>query len=211
MLEISEVFVSLQGETTFSGWPSTFIRLAGCNLNCRWCDTEYAKAPGRPWSVAQILEKVETGPELVSITGGEPLMQGETPELVNRLLDSGRRVVVETNGSLPIDTINDKACRMVDLKTPSSGQTGHICWANLDLLTCGDEIKMVAGAPEDLPWIKDVLAKNPMLQEFPVNISPVFGVFSAADLAAWILQSQIKARLNLQLHRIIWPDCHRGR
>ena len=143
MLRVSEVFRSIQGETSRAGRPCVFIRLAGCNLNCRWCDTRYAREGGDAWTLADLLDAVDGGPQGVCVTGGEPLLQEETPALVRALLDRGRSVAVETNGSLPIEAIDARASRALDLKAPSSGETEKMLWSNLDLLTPRDEVKIV--------------------------------------------------------------------
>ncbi len=211
MLNVIEVFRSIQGETTLAGWPCGFIRLAGCNLDCRWCDTRYAREGGRAWALAGLIAAMEGGPRRVCITGGEPLLQEETPALVRALLDRGRLVAVETNGSLPIDAIDARAARIVDLKPPSSGEAEKTRWANLDLLTPLDEVKIVIAGREDYAWAAEVLARDRRLAGRTVNLSPAPGALAAAELAEWILADRLDARLNVQLHKVLWPEAARGR
>ena len=211
MLLVSEVFISLQGETTFTGWPSTFIRLGGCNLRCRWCDTLHALSGGDAWERERLLQEAARGPRLVTITGGEPLCQPETPDLVRDLLDAGHTVVVETNGSLPIDALDPAAHRIVDLKPPSSGETDQICWPNLDLLTAGDEVKIVIADEADFAWAREHLAADPRLRAVTVNLSPAHGRMAPDALAEKILASGLQVRLNFQLHKLLWPTVERGR
>jgi 7-carboxy-7-deazaguanine synthase len=212
MLHIAEIFTSIQGETSLTGWPCTFIRLAGCNLGCRWCDTPGARAGGEPWELERLVESVGSGPPpLVAVTGGEPLCQEETPELVRRLLARGRTVLVETNGSLPIDRIDARASRIVDLKSPSSGETARIHWANLDLLTPRDELKIVIADRADYEWAKDLLATDPRVSRVTVNLSPAAPLLTGRELADWLVADKLHARLNVQLHRVLWPGEERGR
>ncbi len=211
MLLVAEIFTSVQGETTFSGRLSSFIRLAGCNLRCRWCDTAYAREGGEPWELDRILQRVAGGPVLVTVTGGEPLCQEETPVLVRSLLEEGRTVLVETNGSLPIDALDPRSHRIVDLKPPSSGETGSIHWPNLDLLSPRDEILIVIADRSDYVWARDLLRSDPRLAGVTVNFSPAHGAMAARELAEWIVDEQLEVRLNVQLHRILWPDEARGR
>ncbi|MFW5857757.1 MAG: 7-carboxy-7-deazaguanine synthase QueE [Planctomycetota bacterium] len=159
MLQLCECFLSIQGETTHAGWPCAFLRLAGCNLDCRWCDTAYARdEPGEPITVEACIERVEAlGVPLVSITGGEPLLQDETPVLAAALSERGYTVLVETNGSLDIDRIAPPALRILDLKPPSSGCDGRMDWSNLARLRTGDELKIPVANREDYDWTRRVL------------------------------------------------------
>jgi 7-carboxy-7-deazaguanine synthase len=211
MLDVSEVFRSIEGETSLAGRPCGFIRLTGCNLDCRWCDTRYAREGGEAWEIARLLEAMRAGPRLVCVTGGEPLLQDETPALVQALLAAGHDVAVETNGSLPIDVIDARARRMVDLKPPSSGEKDRIYWPNLELLALRDEIKIVIADRDDYTWAKDVLARNRRLSAVTVNLSPARGALAARELAAWILADGLEVRLNVQLHKVLWPEEERGR
>jgi 7-carboxy-7-deazaguanine synthase len=148
---------------------------------------------------------------LVTITGGEPLCQAETPGLVRDLLEAGHRVVVETNGTLPIDTLQEAAHRIVDLKPPSSGETERILWSNLDLLAGGDEVKILIADRADFAWAENLLAADSRLRGTTVNLSPVHGVLTGTELARMILEAGLEVRLNCQLHKFLWPEEDRGR
>ena len=211
MLLVAEIFTSVQGETTFTGRLSSFVRLAGCNLRCRWCDTAYAQAGGEPWDIDRILRHVAAGPRLVTVTGGEPLCQEETPELVRVLLSAGHQVIVETNGSLPIDPLDPGSHRIVDLKPPSSGETQKIHWPNLDRLSWRDEVKIVVADHGDYAWAAGLLAADARLAGVTVNLSPAHGLLQARELASWIVRDGLEVRLNVQLHRILWPEDDAGR
>ena len=211
MLYVTEVFTSIQGETTFAGWPSSFIRLSGCNLRCRWCDTRYAYEQGEQREIGELVEAVASGPTLVSVTGGEPLLQEDTPRLLTALADSGHRVIVETNGSLPVDSLDPRCHRIVDLKPPSSGEVGSTLWDNLSYLSARDEVKIVIADRGDFEWAENVVAVRRLPGEISVNFSPAHGMLAPRQLAEWILASGLHVRLNLQLHRLIWPDATQGR
>ncbi len=210
MLEISEIFHSIQGESIRAGRPCVFVRLAGCNLDCSYCDTAYARERGEPSTREAVVARVEAYRcRLVEITGGEPLLQEETPALVSSLLDRGREVLVETNGTLDISVLDPRAVRIMDLKCPSSGESGKTRWENLARLTPRDEVKFVVAGREDYLWAKGVVREK--LPAGPaVLFSPAAGLLDPADLAAWIIADGLEARLQLQLQKIIWPDRDRG-
>jgi len=202
-LEITEIFCSIQGESSWSGRPCTFVRLTGCNLRCAFCDTAYAYENGRFMEVSEIVEQVRRlRCGLVEITGGEPLLQAETPALAGRLLETGHTVLVETNGSIDIDIVDPRCVRIVDMKCPSSGMAGHNDLGNLRKLKERDELKFVIGTREDYEFAKELLAAFPALP-CEVNFSPVFGLLSPRTLAGWILEDRLPVRLNLQLHKLI--------
>jgi 7-carboxy-7-deazaguanine synthase len=208
MLEIAEIFHSIQGESTHAGLPCTFVRLAGCNLECLWCDTKHAC--GERWTVGAVLKKVEHyGCALVEITGGEPLLQPACPELAEQLLEEGYTVLLETNGSLPIDTIPAEVIRIVDLKCPDSGMTDRMHWPNIDLLNpARDEVKFVVASRTDYEWSRDVIRRHALERRCAsILISPVWGRINLQDLAAWILEDRLPVRFQLQLHKLVWgPD-----
>ncbi len=208
MLQLCECFLSIQGETTHAGWPCAFLRLAGCNLDCRWCDTAYARdEPGEPITVEACIERVEAlGVPLVSITGGEPLLQDETPVLAAALSERGYTVLVETNGSLDIDRIAPPALRILDLKPPSSGCDGRMDWSNLARLRTGDELKIPVANREDYDWTRRVLRDADVPPSVTPLLSPVQPDLTPRALADWMLADRLPARLQVQLHRILWPD-----
>jgi 7-carboxy-7-deazaguanine synthase len=211
-LVVNEIFYSIQGESSYSGCPCVFVRLTGCNLRCSYCDTQYAYEDGESLEVPEILERVKAHRcHLVEVTGGEPLIQEETPLLVSRLLQEGFTVLLETNGSLDIGRVDPRCVRVVDIKCPSSGQMDCNDLRNLDRLSDRDELKFVIGARDDYEYAKHVLGR----MRYPigagrVNFSPVFGGLDSRILAAWILEDHLEVRLNLQLHKIIWGSEQRG-
>jgi 7-carboxy-7-deazaguanine synthase len=213
-LRVNEIFYSIQGESSFAGYPCVFVRLTGCNLRCSYCDTQYAYEEGTDMEIEAILNAVEEfSCPLVEITGGEPLLQSETPALVHRLLERDFRVLVETNGSLDIDLIDARAVRIMDVKCPSSTQHGRNDLQNLKKLSPQDEIKFVIGDQDDYDFAKRILN---LIPEQPgagreIHFSPVFGRLAPQDLAAWILEDRLPIRLNLQLHKILWPEAERGK
>jgi 7-carboxy-7-deazaguanine synthase len=211
-LLICETFASLMGESTRAGVPAYFIRLAGCNLRCRYCDTTYAYEGGREMTVAALVTGALAQPyRLVLVTGGEPLLQAETPALLADLLEAGCTVCLETNGSQPLSQVDDRVCRIVDIKCPGSGMAEHHDWANMDLLTCRDEVKFVVTDRFDFTWALEVVKTHRLAERLPVLIAPVFGRVSPRETAAWILDSRLPLRLNLQLHKYIWGPEARGK
>jgi 7-carboxy-7-deazaguanine synthase len=210
-LLVCETFASLMGESTRVGLPAYFIRLTGCNLRCRYCDTTYAYEGGRQMTVAALLEMVLVQPHrLVLVTGGEPLLQAETPALLATMLDAGFTVCLETNGSRPMDAVAAGVHRILDLKCPGSGMSHNNDWRNLDLLTPRDEVKFVVTDRDDFNWALEVVETHGLIERVPVLISPVFGQVSLKEAAAWILDSRRPLRLNLQLHKYIWGPEARG-
>jgi 7-carboxy-7-deazaguanine synthase len=208
MVEVTEIFHSIQGESIRAGLPCTFVRVAGCNLECLWCDTR--RVCGEPWTVGAIVKKVESfGCKLVEITGGEPLLQPSCPELARRLVDEGCTVLLETNGTRPIDAMPPEVICIVDLKCPGSGMTDHIFWPNIGMLgATRDEVKFVVTDRADYEWSRDVIKKYTLENRCAgVLISPVWGRIDLEDLAKWILEDRLPVRLQLQLHKLIWgPD-----
>jgi 7-carboxy-7-deazaguanine synthase len=212
MLKISEIFYSIQGESAFIGFPCVFVRLAGCNLRCAYCDTRYAYEKGADWSVGQIMDRIQAySCTLVEITGGEPLLQDETPALADALLQKGYAVLVETNGTLDIGRLPKGAKRIMDVKCPGSGEAEKTDWDNILKLRRGDEIKFVIIDENDYRWTKDVIQKRRLDAKAVLLFSPVHGKLDPAKLAEWILGDHLHARLQLQLHKILWPSAERGR
>ncbi|MHB8810381.1 MAG: radical SAM protein [Desulfobulbaceae bacterium] len=217
-LAVAELFYSIQGESTRAGLPCAFIRLAGCNLRCRYCDSAYTwKEPGNRTALAEILRWLEGYPEvLVELTGGEPLLQEETYPLLDALLARGRGVLVESNGSLSIARVPARAGVILDIKCPDSGMAGQTDWDNLTLLAArkehgsSDEIKFVLSSEADYAWASEVIARYRLAALVPLLLSPVARGLAPARLAELMLRDRLPARLQLQLHRLIWPDRERG-
>lgn len=202
-LNVCEIFYSLQGESSYAGMPCAFIRLSGCNLRCSYCDTVYSFAPGKDMSVSQIVEAVAKYPtRLVEITGGEPLYQDDLPELIEALNEAGWEILVETNGSLYIGDLPDYAVKIVDVKCPGSACGGSFMNWNLKLLGPRDEIKFVLSSYEDYSFAREFIRRNALTERI-VHLSPVLSVLPAETLAEWMLVDGIKARLQLQLHKIL--------
>lgn len=212
MLTINEIFHSIQGESTHTGRPCVFIRLTACDLRCSWCDTPYAFTEGQKLSVDDVIAQVaQFGCELVEITGGEPLLQREVYPLMERLLESGRTVMLETGGHLSIADVPSRVIRIVDVKCPGSGEAAKNYWPNLDLLSPEDEVKFVIRDRADYEFARDVVAKHDLVgRTRAVLFSPVHGVLPAKDLAAWILADRLEVRLQLQAHKYIWGADVRG-
>ncbi len=209
-LEVSEIFHSIQGESSWSGQPCVFIRLTGCNLRCAYCDTTYAYEQGRFMEIPEIMERVRRlRCDLVEVTGGEPLIQAETPSLIGGLLDAGHTVLLETNGSIDIGVVDPRCIRIMDIKCPSSGMAGQNDLRNLKKLGVQDELKFVIGSRKDYEFARDLLSTLPAARS-KINFSPVFGSLAPRSLAEWILEDHLPVRLNLQLHKIIWGPETRG-
>ncbi len=212
-LSVHEIFHSIQGESTWAGVPCAFIRLAGCNLRCSWCDTRYAmEEPGRTLSLNMIQAAIQPfRAPMAEITGGEPLLQEATPALARLLAADGMRVLVETNGSLDISVLPSTALRIMDLKPPSSGMAHENRMANLAHLRKGDEVKIVVCDRADYEWaatvVRDADYPGKTVQTL---FSPGQGKVAPAELAKWILDDRLPVRLNVQLHKFIWPDVDRG-
>ena len=210
-LVVCETFASLMGESTRAGVPAFFIRLTGCNLRCHYCDTAYAYEGGSEMSLGTLVDLARSQPHLlVLVTGGEPLLQAETPALLTNLLDAGFSVCLETNGSLPIGAVDARVHRILDVKCPGSGMADHHVWANMDLLTSRDEVKFVVADRLDFTWALEVIKRFHLAGRLPVLISPVFRQVALQEAAAWILATGLPLRLNPQLHKYIWGPEVRG-
>lgn len=208
-LRVNEIFYSLQGESSYAGLPCVFVRLTGCNLRCSYCDTTYAYEEGIDLYIDEIIDKIVSfGCRLVEITGGEPLVQPKTPELVSRLLEEGYKVLLETNGSLDIGLVDSRCIKIMDLKCPSSGQAGKNDLGNLQKVSDHDEVKFVIGTREDYEFAKGILKRH--LDGKKVLFSTVFGELEPRTLADWILEDQLNVRFQLQLHKYIWDPNQRG-
>ncbi|MBC8318107.1 MAG: radical SAM protein [Desulfobulbaceae bacterium] len=220
LLNITEVFYSIQGESTFAGYPCVFIRLAGCNLRCSFCDTTYAyEEEGTPTSITDLLEYTRRYPSaLVQITGGEPLLQEGVYPLMEQLLQANRIVMLETNGSVSLRNVPVGVIKIMDMKCPVSGMSEKMDLANLGILTSADELKFVISSRADYDWALNVIETHIHYYNDPANLrkrikilfSPETGNLKASTLAEWILTDGLQVRLQLQLHRILWPDKDRG-
>jgi 7-carboxy-7-deazaguanine synthase len=211
-LKVNEIFRSLQGEGVRAGMPCAFVRLAGCNLRCTWCDTQYAWDEGAEMTLDEITREVEKlDLTRVELTGGEPLIQEASPVLLSRFCDEGFETLLETNGSLDVTGIDERVVRIVDVKCPSSGQAESMHWPNLAALTGKDEVKFVLADRDDFDYACRVLAEHELPRRCLVTLSPVAGRLEPTALAEWILDARLNVRLGLQLHRLLWPDEPRGR
>jgi 7-carboxy-7-deazaguanine synthase len=210
-LQVCETFSSLLGESTLAGLPAFFIRLTGCNLRCRYCDTTYAYEGGAEITAAELLAAARSHPSRrVLVTGGEPLLQADTLPLLSSFGDAGLTVLLETNGSLPIRDVDARVHRILDVKCPGSGMESHNLWENLEQLHARDEVKFVIRDQGDFTWALEIIKRHGLAGRVPLLISPVFGEVPPREAAAWILESGLPLRLNLQLHKYIWGPETRG-
>ncbi|MFQ6104182.1 MAG: radical SAM protein [Candidatus Glassbacteria bacterium] len=211
-MKVNEIFFSIQGESTYQGIPCVFIRLAGCNLRCRYCDTIYAYHEGTELSVEEVVAKVKRYKcRTVEITGGEPLLQRECPDLAARLLEFGYDVLVETNGTVDISQLDPRAVKIMDVKCPGSGHSHDIMWSNFEVLNEKDEIKFVISSQDDYVWARNIIEEKRLDERHIVLLSPAHGCIEPNELASWMLEDGISARLNLQIHKYIWKPDERGR
>ncbi|MGB6065189.1 MAG: radical SAM protein [Desulfomonilaceae bacterium] len=210
-LMVYEIFRSIQGESSHVGLPCVFIRLAGCNLRCRYCDTRYAQEGGEPMSQEEILKRVSAfGINLVELTGGEPLFQQETPALTAALIEHGYQLLVETNGSLDISVLPEGAIRIMDIKCPSSGENHNVLWENIWKLRPDDEVKFVISDRHDYEWTRGIILDHFAHARTKILLSTVFGELPPRNLVEWMLEDRIQARFQLQIHKYIWPHEARG-
>ena len=210
-MKVNEIFFSIQGESTYAGLPCAFVRLAGCNLRCTYCDTRHAYEEGERQMAGQVIEALKRFPaSLVEITGGEPLLQEETPSLISALAEQGYKVLVETNGSVSIRGIDARATIIMDIKCPGSGMSEKMMWKNIGLLRPHDEIKFVLTGRNDYRWAIEIIEKYRLQEKRTVHMSPAFGVLEPHRLASWILEDGVNVRLHLQLHKYVWPAVKRG-
>ena len=211
VLKVNEIFHSIQGESRHAGRPCVFVRLTGCNLRCTWCDTAYAFEEGIDLSVRFVLERIAPyATRYVLITGGEPLVQEGATDLIGELCDRGYEVAVETGGSLDISSVDRRAMLVMDLKCPGSGMSQKNRWENIALLKPTDEVKFVLADRADYDWARDAIARHRLADRCGVLLSPVHGALQPRSLAEWILADRLPVRLQLQIHKYIWPPDLRG-
>lgn len=211
-LIVNEIFYSIQGESTRAGLPCVFVRLTGCNMRCTYCDTAYAYDEGHPMQISEIMDSIGAFHcNMVEVTGGEPLLQNETPDLISSLLRKNYQVLMETNGSFDIRMADPRCVRIMDVKCPGSGEHEKCDLQNFRHLEKTDQIKFVIGNKQDYEYAKDMLNRIPSSIP-PGNLlfSPIREILTPAELAGWILEDHLEARIQLQLHKTIWPDIERG-
>jgi len=209
---ITEIFKSIQGESTFAGLPCIFVRLTGCNLRCHWCDTAYAFHGGRKMSVEEVMARIhQLGGRLVEVTGGEPLLQEDVYPLAEQLLGEGYRVLIETSGERYVGRLPKAVIKVLDVKCPGSGECGSFCTDNLAVLETKDQIKFVIGDENDYLYARDFINQNALCGRVgEVILSPVFAQLHPRQLAEWILRDGLDVRLGLQIHKFIWDPNARG-
>lgn len=212
-MRVTEIFHSIQGESSYAGLPCVFVRLTWCNLRCSWCDSEYTFTGGVEMAIDEVIDRVRSyGCNLVEITGGEPLVQKrDCCELVRRLCDEGFTVLVETGGGLDAGVIDPRAIKILDVKCPGSGEAARNYWPNMEKLNPADEVKFVISDRADFDFALEVIEKYRLGERAkPVLFSPVWGAVEFRDLAGWVLEAGVPARMQLQLHKFIWGPDARG-
>jgi 7-carboxy-7-deazaguanine synthase len=211
-LTINEIYHSIQGESTWAGQPCVFVRLTFCDLRCNYCDTEYAFYEGKKQTLGQIVEAATAfGCPLVEITGGEPLLQKNVLSLMSMLCDAGHTVLLETSGAHDISNVDRRVHRIMDLKTPGSGEVEKNLWSNIDQLTLRDEVKFVMGSREDYEWSRDKVQRYILSSRcHAVLFSPIFGRIDPRHIVEWILADKLDVRFQLQMHKFIWSPTKRG-
>ncbi|MFC1876533.1 radical SAM protein [Thermodesulfobacteriota bacterium] len=211
-LIVNEIFYSIQGESTYAGLPCVFVRLTGCNMRCAYCDTVYAYDQGRPMHISEILDSIGAFHcSMVEITGGEPLLQAETPDLISSLLRKQYRVLMETNGSLDVRMADPQCVKIMDVKCPGSGEHEKCDLRNFRHLGKRDQVKFVIGDRQDYDYAKKMLKKIPSsISTGNLLFSPISNKLAPAELAGWLLEDHLEARLHLQIHRVVWPEIERG-
>ena len=209
---MNEIYLSVQGESTWAGLPCVFVRLTFCDLRCTYCDTEYAFYEGNKMALGEIVEKVRSfGCPLVEVTGGEPLLQPNCVPLLHMLCEAGFTVLLETSGAHNIAAVDPRVHRIMDLKTPSSGEEGRNLYANIAHLTPRDELKFVVGSREDYEWAREKIRGHDLATKVnSVLLSPVFGKIAPSDMVSWMLEDKLPARFQLQMHKFIWEPRARG-
>ena len=211
MLTVCEIFASIQGETSYSGYPFSFVRLSGCNLRCRYCDTAYAYDPGEEFPVAEVVSRVMAfGLARACITGGEPLLQAGAFALATSLLDRGQTVLVETNGTVPLSALDPRSVKIMDVKCPGSGEHGRTLWDNFRHLTRRDEVKFVIASEEDYRYAREIAGRYRGNAGWGVLFSAAIGRLAPETLAGWMVGDALDARFQLQIHKVLWGPDRRG-
>jgi 7-carboxy-7-deazaguanine synthase len=209
-IQINEIFLSIQGESSYAGFPCVFVRLTGCNLRCRYCDTTFAYDEGTFMELDEILEAVRSyATKLVEVTGGEPLLQAEAHRLLSALLSEDYRVLLETNGSIDLSPVDPRVVKIVDIKCPGSGESEQMKWENIRFLTKDDEVKFLTSRA-DYEWAKEKLEESGLAGRCKILFSPAYGFLRGEQLAEWILADRLPVRLQLQLQKILWGPDRRG-
>ena len=210
-MRITEIYASIQGETQYAGLPCTLVRTTGCDLRCTYCDSAFAFHGGNEMTLPEILAAVRAlGAPLVLLTGGEPMLQREIGPLADLLLQAGYRVMIETSGAHAVDSLPEGVVRIIDVKTPASGESGRMRWEVLDALRVQDAVKFVVRDEADYRWAADVIRSRGLAGRTEVLLSPVHGVLDPQQLVGWMLRDRLPARLNLQLHKYVWSPDARG-
>jgi 7-carboxy-7-deazaguanine synthase len=210
-MRVTEIFYSIQGESTYAGLPCTFVRLTGCPLRCTWCDSEYTFHGGIDLSLNEVMERVRAYDcRLVEVTGGEPLHQPEVFSLIHALCEDGCTVLVETSGAIDVSPIDPRAHIILDVKCPGSGMMDRMDWKNLDRLTAKDEVKFVLKNRVDYEWACSILTQYDLTHRCAILFSPVFGELDLRQLAEWMLADKLSVRFQMQLHKYIWHPSMRG-
>jgi 7-carboxy-7-deazaguanine synthase len=211
-MRITEIYQSIQGESSYAGLPCVFVRTTGCDLRCSWCDSEFTFTGGTAMTLDQIMVSVEMYKcELVELTGGEPLLQPEIYKLATRLADAGHTVLIETGGHRDISKLDPRVIRIMDLKCPASGECEKNLWSNLEHLRPVDEVKFVIADRDDYEWTLETIREHRLEDRVKLLISTAFGMIDPDRVVEWMLEDKLRARFQLQLHKYIWPPDARGR
>jgi len=211
-MRITEIYKSIQGESSYVGLPCVFVRTTGCDLRCKWCDSEFTFTGGTQMTLDQIIEEVENQHcELVELTGGEPLLQPEIYQLAERLADGGHTVLIETGGHRDISRLDPRVIRIMDLKCPASGECERNLWTNLEHLRAIDEVKFVIADRADYVWTIATIREHRLEDRVKILISTAFGMVEPEQVVVWMLEDKLRARFQLQLHKYIWPPDERLR
>jgi len=211
-MRITEIYQSIQGESSYAGLPCVFVRTTGCDLRCSWCDSEFTFSGGKQMTLDQIMLEVEKYDcEMVELTGGEPLLQSEIYELATRLANDGHIVLIETGGHRDISKLDPRVIRIMDLKCPASGECERNLWSNLEHLRAIDEVKFVIADRADYDWSLKTIREHRLEDRAKLLISTAFGMIESQQVVAWMLEDKLRARFQLQLHKYIWPSEARGR